>query len=111
MYLWYFGNGHMASSLLARNFRCPGLETRAVWRAFSAIAWGGAQMAALWTAISKVFVRPLVKWHVKSKAMKKLSALDDHILQDIGLPRSEIEALAEDYAKQYVENGGEGGRW
>jgi len=43
--------------------------------------------------------RHLRQWHKRRKAIRELAALDDRLLNDIGIERSEIERLVDDRAK------------
>ncbi len=43
--------------------------------------------------------RHLRQWHKRRKAIRELAALDDRLLNDIGIERSEIERLVDGRAK------------
>ncbi|NIR32735.1 MAG: DUF1127 domain-containing protein [Gammaproteobacteria bacterium] len=44
--------------------------------------------------------RPLVSYYWKRRTIRELSRLEDHRLEDIGVARADIPAIAEDLARE-----------
>jgi len=44
-------------------------------------------------AIDRAVLKPLANWRARRIALDELSALDDHMLADIGIGRSEIPGI------------------
>jgi uncharacterized protein YjiS (DUF1127 family) len=43
--------------------------------------------------LSRLVVRPFASWRARQLALEELSALDDHMLADIGISRGEIPGI------------------
>ncbi len=47
------------------------------------------------TSLIENVVETIVTWHTRRRTIGELRALNDHVLKDIGISRSEIHAVAD----------------
>jgi uncharacterized protein YjiS (DUF1127 family) len=66
-------------------------SSAAGWPDRSARQAAGATAGACLRAGLRQLVAPVRRWHRAQRDARQLMALDDHLLQDIGLSRDEIE--------------------
>ena len=58
-----------------------------------------ASSSVLGRLLDRFVVKPLTEWRTRQAALDELSALDDHMLADIGIVRSEIRGIVADMAR------------
>lgn len=59
----------------------------------SKITASSPRSATVVRLLDRLVVKPLANWRARQLALEELSALDDHMLADIGITRGEIPGI------------------
>jgi uncharacterized protein YjiS (DUF1127 family) len=64
------------------------------------VDWAAAYLRAVDWMISRL--RAFLRWRAQRRAIAHLHTLSDHVLRDIGIHRSDIEAAVRGYQPEWV---------
>ena len=95
MYLWFMSNPDLTYRLIAGREAHADALVRASYRIF-----GGVEAVLTWLGrLAEASVRAYGRWRRRRLAIRTLQGLDDRLLGDIGVARSDIRRIAEETAE------------